>query len=121
MGSFLETYNRPNLPWPLSEPVNGTAVDKGGEHTTASTESIPYWTHTQDDMKIITNSADKVVEHSISAKQNRNKNIQYNAKKRWSQNLAKLLRDSSMSEGKQVNTQNKKNIKFHFATVLKTK
>ena len=70
MGSFPETYIDPNLPWPLSKPVNGTAVDKGGEHTTARTESIPYRTHTQYDMKIVTNSADKVVEHSISAKQN---------------------------------------------------
>ena len=80
--------NDPNLPWPLSEPVNGTAVDKRGKHTTARTESIPYRTHTQYDMKIITNSADKVVEHSISAKQNRDKNIQYNAKK----NVRKTLR-----------------------------
>ena len=70
MGSFPETFHEPNLPWPLSEPVNGTAIDKRGEHTTARTESIPYRTHTQYDMKIVTNSADKVVEHSISAKQN---------------------------------------------------
>ena len=76
MGSFPETYIYSNLPRPLSEPVNGTAVDKGGEHTTARTKRIPYRTHTQNDMKIITNSADKVVEHSISAKQNHNKNIQ---------------------------------------------
>ena len=73
MGSFLEKYNDPNLPWPLSEPVNGTAVDKRGKHTTAGAESIPYRTHTQYDMKIVTNSADKVVEHSISAKQNHSK------------------------------------------------
>ena len=76
MGSFPETYNDLNLPWPLSEPVNGTAIDKRGKHTTASAESISYWTHTQYDMKVVTNSADKVVEHSISAKQNHNKNIQ---------------------------------------------
>ena len=76
MGSFLETYDEPHLPWPLSEPVNGTAVDKRGEHTTARAECIPYGTHTQNDMKVVTNSADEVVEHSISAKQNRNKNIQ---------------------------------------------
>ena len=77
MGSFPETYNDPNLPWPLSEPVNGTAVNKRGKHTTARTERIPHRTHTQYDMKVVTNSADKMVEHSISAKQNRNKNIQY--------------------------------------------
>jgi len=45
-------YTKKRLSWPLNEPVDGTAVDKWWEHSTASTKSAADWTHTQHNVKV---------------------------------------------------------------------
>ena len=55
-----------SFPGPDGEPVNGTAVDEGWEHATSGSEGVNHWTHTDDDMQILLDTADEVVEYAIS-------------------------------------------------------
>ena len=46
------------------EPVNGAAVDKGGEHSKAGAEGVPNGAHGQHHMKLIPHTVDKHAEQS---------------------------------------------------------
>ncbi|KAA6420527.1 MAG: hypothetical protein FRX49_09688 [Trebouxia sp. A1-2] len=41
------------LVWPGAEPVNGAAVDEGGEHAAASSEGTPDWAHGQHTVQVV--------------------------------------------------------------------
>ena len=50
---------------PLREPVDGAAVDKGGEHSAARAEGVSDWTHAEDDVQFVLDTADEVGKYTI--------------------------------------------------------
>ena len=54
---------------PLSEPVDGAAVDERGEHTASRAEGISYWTHAQHDVQLVLNTAYEVGKYAISGRE----------------------------------------------------
>ena len=54
-----------NVLGPLGEPVNGAAVDEGGEHATPCPEGIPHRTHTYDNVQLVLYQADKVCKYAV--------------------------------------------------------
>lgn len=67
----------------LDKPVDGAAVDKRGEHTTARAESIPHWTHTQHDVQLLSDTRDEELEDLSTKSDN---SALYNAY-RWMDSL----------------------------------
>lgn len=61
MGSYTRVYcaigKRNYL-----EPINGAAVDQGGEFPQAGTECVTNWTHCENNVKLIANTFNKEIE-----------------------------------------------------------
>ena len=47
------------LVWPGAEPVNGAAVDEGGEHAAAGSEGTPDWAHGQHTVQVVPHPVDE--------------------------------------------------------------
>ena len=52
-------------PWPLSEPVNGAAVDKRGEHPTPGPEGVTHRAHADHYVQSVLDPADEVGEYAV--------------------------------------------------------
>jgi hypothetical protein len=47
----------------LDKPVNGATVDKGWKHPASGTKSLPNWAHAENNVQLLSDSADKVLKH----------------------------------------------------------
>lgn len=47
----------------LDKPINGAAVHKGGKHPASGPEGLPHRAHAENNVQLLTDSADKVLKH----------------------------------------------------------
>lgn len=50
------THTQESLLWPSIDPIDGTAVHEGWEHSDAHAERLTHWRQTQDYMEVVTHT-----------------------------------------------------------------